>query len=102
MRIGRVVWFEAKGSVHIGQVVGIRSGEKTVGDVPEEGTEDGLNVKISTAGDTFWVARGQAHRVSECSRIGSSTVELLQVPLGVNVDGESLGGTQEPAGLETA
>ena len=92
MRIGRVVLFEAKGSVHIGQVVGIRSGEKTVGDVPEEDTEDGLNVQVSTAGETFWVARGQAHRVSECSRIGSATVNLLQVPVGVNVDSEPLVG----------
>ena len=93
MRLGRTVWFEAKGSLHIGQAVGIRSNGKTVGDVPEEGTGDGLNVQVSTAGDTFWVARGQAHRVSECSRIGSATVELLQVPLGVNVDGEPLVGT---------
>ena len=53
MRLGRTVWFEAKGSVHIGQAVGIRSSGKTVGDVPEEGTEDGLTVKVSTTGDTF-------------------------------------------------
>ena len=93
MRLGRVAWFEAKGSIHIGQVVGIRGKGKTVGDVPEEGTDDGLNVKVSTAGDTFWVPRGQAHRVSECSRIASATLELLQVPLGVN--GELLGITED-------
>ena len=97
MRLGRTVWFEAKGSLHIGQVVGIRSNSKTVGDVPEEGTGDGLNVQVSTDGDTFWVARGQAHRVSEFSRIGSATVNLLQVPVGVNVDSELLVGNTPSA-----
>ena len=100
MRLGRAVWFEAKGSIHIGQVIGIRGQGKMVGDVPEEGTDDGLNVKISTAGDTFWVPRGQAHRVSESSRIGSVTVKLLEVPLGINAEGESP--VAGPADLGTA
>ena len=97
MRIGRVVWFEAKGWIGIGQVVGIRSNSKTVGDAPNEGTVDGVNVKITTAGDTFWVPRGQAHRLSEYSRIGSATVNLLQVPVGVNVDSEPLVGSSPSA-----
>ena len=90
MRIGRVVWFEEKGSIRIGQVVGVRSDGNSVGDVPKEGTEDGLTVRVSAAGDTFWVGRGKVHRVSERSRIDFATVELLGVPLGVNVDGEPL------------
>jgi hypothetical protein len=101
MRLGRTVWFEAKGSIHIGRVVGIRSGEKTVGDLPEAATEDGLNVQVSTAGEIFWVTRGQAHRVRECSQIGAATVEVLQVPRRVNVDGEPLAGGADTADVGT-
>jgi hypothetical protein len=41
-------------SATFGQLVGIRSGEKTPGNVEEENTEDSLNVKVSTAEDIFW------------------------------------------------
>ncbi len=91
MRIGRPVWFEAKGSIRIGQVIGICSGEKTVGEVQESDTGDGLTVKVNTAGDTFWVKRGDAHRVH--GRLEQSTAQLLGVPLGMNAQGEML---QEP------
>ena len=40
--------------------------------------------------------------VSEFGGIGSTTVKLLEVPLGVNAEGEPLVGTQEPAGMEPA
>lgn len=100
MRLGRTVWFEAEGSIRIGQVVGIRGGGKAVGNVLD-GTEDGLNVQINTVGETLSAARAQVHRLSEASRIGSATAELLQVPLGVNVDGEPVAGTQESDGHTT-
>lgn len=93
MRIGRVVSFKQQIggnemapilTIMVGQVVGMMSKGVTVGVVPEDVTDDGLAVKITTKPDVVWVPRGHEHNITD-TPLGAAVAKLLQVPVGAGI-----------------
>ena len=97
MRLGQPVSFKTTINITTGVVIGALHNSKPYGIVPEDVTEDGVNVQVDTKGTTIWVPKGEAHKLYRYDGIGKALINLFGVEVGDRLGVEPVPFVAEPA-----